>query len=175
MSAPGTARRPLRPRVGTTLALLLAGAFLAYLSGLPPLIVFPAILGPIAVAIVLRTDPSGRGRALAPVPAVVGLLVGALAAPLGALPDLAAGLGGLVLLAWLADDPARPVGGIVRAATTLLVPALAVGIAWSSALLLPSSSASFGVAAGLLVFALVALAYLVSRPELFDREEAATS
>jgi hypothetical protein len=48
-------------------------------------------------------------------------------------------------------------------------------MSWVSALLLPPGSATVGVAAGLLAFAIGAVAFLVARPRLFDREEALTS
>ncbi|MGA9840560.1 MAG: hypothetical protein WBS16_09070, partial [Thermoplasmata archaeon] len=61
-----------------------------------------------------------------------------------------------------------------RGAVVWAVPGLAVGVAWASEFLLPSTSAPLGVAGGLLAASLIALAYLVSRPELFDREAAPT-
>ena len=114
-------------------------------------------------------------RSLAPVPVLVALGATAIASPLGLLPELLAGASGLAVLVWLADDPGRPVGGVARARLTVGVPALALGIAWSSALLLPSSSASIGVAAGLLVFAIVTVAVLIGQPSMFDREEPSLS
>ena len=89
---------------------------------------------------------------------------------LGLVPELLAGGCGLAFLAWLADDPARERGGLVRAPPLITLPAVALGITWASALLLPSGSATLGVAAGLLAFALLAVALLAARPELFDRE-----
>ncbi len=110
------------------------------------------------------------GRPFAPVPGVLGLAAVASFSPLGLVPELLAGASGVALLVWLADDPARPSGGPARAQLTIGVPALALGIAWASALLLPSDSASLGVAVGLLVFVLAAVAYLVGQPRTFDRD-----
>jgi len=173
--ATGARRVLCRPPLGSSALLFLAAGFLGYLANLPGALgVVLATVG-VAVAVGLRAlRPSGV-RAFAPLPALLALAFGALASPLGLVPELAAGGAGLAFLAWLADDPARPAGGIARARSTILVSGLALGIAWSSALLLPSRSASLGVAAGLLVLAVGALAYLVARPELFDREAAATS
>jgi hypothetical protein len=79
---------------------------------------------------------------------------------------------GLAFLVWLADDPARPAGGARRGLATVAVPALAVGIAWSSTLFLPAGAVPLGVAGGLLALTLALVAFLVGRPSLFDREEA---
>ncbi|HXY47088.1 MAG TPA: hypothetical protein VEK13_04240 [Thermoplasmata archaeon] len=122
-----------------------------------------------------RQRSRGRLRSLAPIPVLVALGATAVASPLGLLPELLAGASGLAVLVWLADDPGRPVGGVARARLTVGIPALALGIAWSSALLLPSSSAPIGVAAGLLVFVLVAVAFLIGWPSTFDREEPSAS
>jgi hypothetical protein len=162
-------------RPASTALLVLAGGFLGWLANLPDGLGVVLVVAGIGAGVGLRAARRVALRSFAPVPAVVALAFGAVASPLGLVPELAAGGAGLALLVWLADDPARPVGGIARAHGTILVSALALGIAWSSALLLPSGSASLGVAAGLLVLAAAALAYLVARPELFDREQAATS
>jgi hypothetical protein len=163
-----------RPPVGATALLLVIGGFLGYVDHLPnDLGVIVVVVGT-GLSAGLRSTPWALARAVAPVPVLAALGFGAVASPLGVVPELAAGAAGLAFLVWLADDPARAPGGVGRASLTVLVPALALGIAWSSALLLPSGSEPIGVAAGLLVFAVVALAVLASRPGLFDREEAAS-
>ena len=96
----------------------------------------------------------------------------AVLAPVGLGIELVAGLAGLAFLLWLADEPTPPVGGSVRSLPTLAVPALALGIAWSSALFLPAGAVPLGVAGDLLALTLAAVAFLVGRPALFDREEA---
>jgi hypothetical protein len=96
-------------------------------------------------------------------------------APLVSITELLAGLGAVAALLWVVDDPDRPPGGLSRGATTIAIPALAVGIAWSGAVLLPNGTFAFGIAAVLLVVILVAIAFLVGRPDVFDQEEAATS
>lgn len=162
---------PVRRLLGAgPILLAVLGGLLGYLSALPDSLGILAVLGPIVVGFGLRALRSERWRWTAPLPVLAALVWGAFRSPFGLVPELIAGGCGLAFLAWLADDPAREPGGIARAGTTLALPGVALGIAWSSALLLPSSSASLGVAAGLLVFALVALALLVSRPEVFDRE-----
>ncbi len=163
-----------RPGIVSGAALLLVSGLLGFYGTLP---VLPALLLTLALpaaAIAMRALTLPHVRATAPIPALAGLVVGALASPYGLLPELLAGAGGLAFLAWLAEDPARPTGGLARARTTLLVPALALGIAWASSFLLPSHAAPIGVAAALLVGALVTLAMLVARPSAFDREEATT-
>jgi hypothetical protein len=162
------------PPVGSTLLVALLAVFLGYLTAWPFYAgILVAVVG-VGAATALRAGPSARLRSIAPVPLVLALAIDAIASPLGLLPELAAGGAGLAFLAWLADDPSRAPGGVGRARAALLVPALALGIAWSSALLLPTGSATIGVAAALLVAAIAGLAYLVARPALFDREEGAT-
>jgi hypothetical protein len=79
-----------------------------------------------------------------------------------------------VLFRSLLDDPSRPAGGAVRGAPVWAISALAVGVAWASSFLLPGTAAPLGVAGGLLAASLIALAYLVRRPELFDQALAPT-
>ncbi len=170
MSAPAPAPR-FRGIVSGALLLVASGLF-GYFGTLPVPLGAGLALGLTGAALALRAQARARLRAIAPVPALAALLVAALASPLGLLPELLAGMAGLAFLAWLADDPTRPAGGLGRARMTLLLPALALGIAWASALLLPSRAAPIGVAGGLLAGALVALAILIARPGAFDREEA---
>ena len=149
---------------------VVAGLF-GWTTGLPDGTgAFVAVVG-VGIAGVLRPPTwFPRLRPFAAVPAVLGLAVVASFSALGLVPELLAGASGVALLVWLADDPARPAGGPARAQLTIGVPALALGIAWASALLLPSDSASLGVAVGLLVFVLAAVAYLVGQPTTFDRD-----
>ena len=162
---------PLRRLLGVGAALLVVfGGLLGYLSGLPGDLGLVIVLGPIAVGVGLRVLRAPPWRWAAPLPVLLGLTWGVFRSPFGLAPELLAGGCGLAFLAWLADDPARERGGLVRAPTLITLPAVALGITWASALLLPSGSATLGVAAGLLAFALVAVALLASRPELFDRE-----
>ena len=169
--SPPRERLPLRRffGLGSVLLVVLAG-FLGYLTGLPEDLGLLVVLVPIALGFGLRGLRSESLRWIAPFPVLAALIWGAFRSPFGLVPELVAGGCGLAFLAWLADDPARERGGISRAPTLLALPATALGIAWSSALLLPSSSATLGVAAGLLAFAIVAVALLAARPEVFDRE-----
>jgi hypothetical protein len=169
--APSGRARP----IGSSVLLGLAGGFLGYLTTPSWPVVFLVVWVGIGLGVGLRVFPRPRAQRVAAVPVLVALATGAVASPLGIVPELVAGGSALAFLLWLADDPARPAGGTVRGRVTILIPAFALGIAWASALLLPSHSASLGVAAGLLVFVIAALAYLVGRPGLFDREAAATS
>jgi len=161
--------------VGSLALLAVLGGLFGFLANWPHyegLILMLAGVG--AGGALQRLGPSWV-RAFAPVAVVVVFTAVALESPLGLLPELVAGGGGVAVLLWLADDPGRPAGGVARAQNTLGIPALALGIAWASALLLPSSSASLGVAVGLLVFVIVAVAYLFGRPTLFDHEEPSPS
>jgi hypothetical protein len=162
--------RSLRP---VSLAVLLVAAtFLGFLSGFPdgfgPLV---AAVGVVFAAGVRVTAPR-RVAAYAPLPALVVVCVEAAQAPVGIGTELLAGLAGLAFLVWVADDPGRPVGGAVRSLPTVAVPALALGIAWSSAFFLPGGAVPLGVVGGLLALTLAAIAFLVARPSVFDREEA---
>ena len=158
--------------IGSLVLLGAMGALFGWLSGLPSGEGIVVVLAGVAVGGVLqRLRSHAMLRSLAPVPAVLGLALVALDSTLGLLPELLAGLSGVALLVWLADDPDRPVGGILRARLTIAVPGLALGIAWAGALLLPSNSASLGVAVALLVFVIVAVAFLIGQPSTFDREE----
>ena len=135
------------------------------------------VLGAIGVglSVAARRFPDSRIRAGAPVPVLVVLGTGALAAPVSPLAEIVAVLASAAFLLWLVDDPTRPAGRTRRGATTVLVPLLAVGIAWTSAQLLPAGAASPGLVGGLLAVVLGSVAYLVARPTVFDREEPATS
>jgi len=149
--------------------------WLALGSGLPLLVAGLLLLAALAGAIGLRLWPDPAGRGAAWVPLVVALAVLSVTTPLTFLAELVAGLGGIAVLLFLVDDPDRLPGGLGRGLSTVALPAVAVGVAWSSALLLPPGTAPIGVAAGVLVFALAVVAFLLGRPDLFDREEAATS
>jgi hypothetical protein len=169
---------PRRRSGSGSLALLLAVVgLLGYVArGPADLGVAVAVIGVGAGGLLQRVPRSSSIRSLAPVPVVLSVVTVAAASPLGAVPELLGGVAGLAVLVWLADDLDRPAGGIGRATSTLGISAAGVGIAWASAVLLPSrSSASLGIAAGLLVFVVVAIAYLVGQPSAFDREEASSS
>jgi hypothetical protein len=125
----------------------------------------------ILATVAMRSGRSPSVREFAIAPMLVALVVVAATAPLTAVSELLAGVGGVVAIVWVVEDPDRPPGGIARGATTIAIPGLAVGIAWSSALLLPGGSLSFGVTAALLALALAAIAVLLGRPDVFDREE----
>ncbi len=155
--------------------LFAAGGLLGLLADVPRPWGVGVSVALIAVGVGLRWGRSALVRATAPGPVLLALAFGALSSPLSLLAELAAGLAGLAFLLWLADDPARPRGTVGLAATSFLVPSLALGIAWGSALLLPSEAAPVGVAAGLLVFAIGALAFLAVRPSLLDAEAPVTS
>jgi hypothetical protein len=153
---------------------VVVGALFGYLTQWPSYEGVLVVVGGVAIGGTLQRL-RGSLRAIAPVPVVAGFATAAVGSPLGLLPELISGVSGLAILLWLADDLDRPAGGILRARQALAIPALALGIAWMSALLLPSRSASVGVAVGLLVFVIAALAYLIGQPALFDREEPSAS
>jgi apolipoprotein N-acyltransferase len=157
--------------------LLVAGFALAFDTPLPAaqkiLLAGVAVAG-VLIATVLRLSRTALLRGVSPLPVLV--LFGILAAetPVGVVPELLAGVAGVVIVAWLLDDPMRPPDGLRRGWMIWGIPAVGVGLAWASASLLPSTSAPVGIAGGLLAAALVILAYLVRRPELFDRDAPTT-
>ena len=161
-----------RFRPASFVLLLGSALFLGYLCGLPVDLGIVVAAVAVGMAVGLRADRSPRVAGYAPVPALVGLAFDAVVAPVGLGTELVAGAVGLAFLGWLADDPSRPVGGPVRALPTIALPALALGIAWSSALFLPPGAVPLGVAGGLLALTIVAVALLAGRPTVFDREEA---
>ncbi len=166
--------RLLGPTVPVLFLITLGLAYDTHLPVVPTILLgLLGLLGVIA-GIGLRAARYSVLREAAPVPVLVALGVLAAETPVGPLPELLVGVAGVVFIAWLLDDPSRPASGATRAAVEWTIPALGVGLAWTSSFLLPSSAAPLGVAGGLLAASLLVLAYLVRRPDLFDREEAAT-
>jgi hypothetical protein len=172
MSGAPTPARTVQVRPVSLALLLVSASFLGYLSGFPGGFGVLLAAGAVLLAALLRLVPEGNLASYAAVPALAGIALEAIAAPVGLGTELVAGLSALALLVWLADDPARPVGGFLRALPTVALPALALGIAWSSALFLPSGAVPLGVAGGLLALTVVAVALLAGRPTVFDQEEA---
>jgi len=173
LSAPRSwARTALR---GSPLDLLLAGALFLFSLGTSFLwyIGFAIAFGSVVIASVARARFPDRAREFAVVVVLAALLV--LAARAAGTPGaiVFGGLASLALLAWLAGDPLEVPGGARRAAPSLLIAAFVVGIAGTSALLLPSRDAVVGVAAGLFVFAVVLLAVFFGRPDILDRNRSA--
>jgi hypothetical protein len=147
---------------------------LALLSAWPaPVALVVAALGLLG-GVGLRQALPASARLVALGPVLGALVALGASAPLGVGAEGVAGFAGVAVIAWLTEDPDRPVGSFVRRVPSWAVPALGVGIAWAGAALLPSGAAPLGVAVGLLVAALAALAYLVRRPELLDRDRAPT-
>jgi hypothetical protein len=164
-------RRWLGPTVPLLAIALLVLAVDSQLPTVTGLILAAVGLG---ASVGLRAVPRPAFPEVAPVPALLALAALSVETPIAPLPELLVGAAGVVFVAWLLDDPWRPPAGFWRGALVWAIPAFAVGIAWASTFLLPSSSASIGVAGALLAAALVALAFLVSRPELFSTDEPAT-
>ncbi len=165
-----TALSRLRPV--SLVVLVVPAALLGYLSGFPGGDGVVVATAAVALAAALRATPHPDLEGYAPIPALVGVALEAATAPVGLGTELVAGAAALAFLFWLADVPDRPVGGPVRALPTIALPALALAIAWSSALFLPSGAVPLGVAGGLLALTIVGVALLVGRPSVFDREEA---
>ena len=165
---------PLRRGLVTSLVLL---AYLLLLADAAR--VFWAAVGVAVLGVALGAwfrridDPMFRGAA--PVMPLVALGGIAVLLPATAVNGLLAGVGAIVLLVWMADDPRRLPGGPGRAAPTVTIAGLAMALAWGSATLLPTRSAPLGVAAALIVAVVALVSVLIARPELIGSEEAATS
>lgn len=161
MSAPGSG--PGRGGSGLTFGVAaVAVAVFGLVGGLPDLI-GPALgVAGLAVASWWRRRPA-TGATFGPLPAVVALAVLAATSPAAPSTELFGGLAAVALLLWLADDPSRPAGGGRRAGFAVATCALAVGIAWSVALVLPRPSGAIGIAGGMLAALLLLVAYLLAR------------
>jgi len=167
---------PSRPyALGPTVPLLAGLTFLvAYGSTLPLALAFAVAVVGIGAGVGLRGMRHPIAQGLFAVPPLVALGLLAAFGTLAPLALLLTGLAGVGYVAWLADDPARPRGGARRGLVVWAVPALGVLVGWAGTFLLPSGAASLGVAGALAAAAVGVLAYLVSRPDLFDPDAAAT-
>lgn len=173
----GAASRSPSRRLGAVglVAVALPGLALAVGSRLGPLAGLAALAVGLGGSIALRFTRASWGRDVAPLPILGGLGLLVFASPLTLFAELLAGVAGVAVLVWAADDPDRLPGGVVRGASVALLPAGAVAVAWASVLLLPAGVASLGIGAGLIAAVLGAIAFLAGRPDAFDREEGATS
>jgi hypothetical protein len=157
------------------LVLALTAIALASIDPLPVAVGGGLALAGATLASLVRALAPRPWRPTALLPAVVALGVLAAYSPLGIVPELLAGLAGLGLLFWCAEDPDRRPGAMGRAVSGLFVPAAAFGIAWMSSLLLPTGLGSVGIAAALLGGSATAIILLLRVPQVFDRDPAATS
>jgi hypothetical protein len=161
---------------GTVSSVVLA-AFLLWLAGTSRVewAAIPVVLVGVGLGAVLRRVADPQLKGLAPVPPLVGLGALSLLVPPTATVALLAGIGAVLFLVWLADDPARVAGGVGRAIPTLVIATLAVAVAWGSSSLVPSGSASLGVAAALLLAVVALVSLFVAAPELIGLEEGTSS
>jgi hypothetical protein len=96
---------------------------------------------------------------------LIGLIVAGGWTRISVLTELLAGTAGLLYLLWLADDaPVAPEStrNVVQA---LALPALALGIALGTSLIVPVTSLLIGATAGILVALLLGVAWLFDHPE----------
>jgi len=117
------------------------------------------------------------GRSVRPyefLPAVASLGYLALVVPPSIVTDLLAGVSALALFLWLSADPELPRGTLRRSGDVLLLPALGVAVALSSSLLIQPGYVYVGVAAGLLVGGLLAVAWVLIHPETFSAPDTPT-
>ncbi|MCI4348925.1 MAG: hypothetical protein L3J93_01725 [Thermoplasmata archaeon] len=140
---------------------VLAGV-LAILSGPAAPFALAAVIGALAITVVLRRLPAAREVWLLPSLGVAGGLV--FLAPVAFASELLAGALGLGLLYWIALGSAgsEPFADRARG---LLLPGAALVLALAATLVLPGGPPLVGIASGLLAAILIGLAYLTSRPE----------
>lgn len=122
-----------------------------------------AAAGGVALLVLLERVRGGRWRTAAAIAGLTVLGLEAVAAAPTAASELVAGLGGLALLAWVA--PARP-GGIGRILEGLLLPGLAVGIAYATGAFLPPIAGLATVGVALVIGILLAIALVLGQPGL---------
>jgi hypothetical protein len=96
-------------------------------------------------------------------PIVAALIVVAMLAVPSPLTELLAGLSGLGLLIWVAQDPSWP-APLARALRGLVLPGLSLTLALGISIALPVARQSVGVAAVLVVVSLAALGWALARP-----------
>jgi hypothetical protein len=169
-------RAALATGFGPAYALLaLTAVVLAAVGPLPFVLGGVLAVGGATLASLVRALVPRPYRFLGLVPAVVALGVLAAYSPVGVAPELLAGLAGVALLLWCAEEPDRRPGALPRGISGLFVPAAAFGIAWLSSLLLPSGLGTVGIAAALLGASAAAIVWLLRAPGMFDRDPAATS
>jgi hypothetical protein len=155
--------------------LALASVVLAVVGPLPLAVGVGLAIGGATLSSLVRAWAPRRGRYLGLLPALFSLGVLAAYSPLWTVSELLAGVAGLALLLWCAEEPDRRPGALARGLTGVFVPAAALGIAWTSSLLLPSGLGTVGIAAALLGGSATAIILLLRVPRVFDRDPAATS
>jgi hypothetical protein len=177
MNRRGTApplARVLGPTVPALVLVIVVLGFVGHTTTWSPLVLVAVGVVGSGAGIGLRASRSSTVRRSAPIPVLAALGFLALETAIAPIPELLVGASGVVFVAWLLDDPSRPPAGVARGAVEWALPGLAVGVAWTSSFLLPATTAPIGVAGALLVGVVVAIAYLVRRPDLFDRAEPTT-
>ncbi|HYK93082.1 MAG TPA: hypothetical protein VEY07_03455 [Thermoplasmata archaeon] len=133
------------------------------------------ILAAGVLAAVLLSNPRYRlGAAVPALPGIVILGILASTSPVGPISEAAAGAAGLLVVLALARAAAEPArrGSVTPA---LLVPALGVGIAFTTALVFATSERFVGLATLLLLGVIVAVALVLRRPASVLDAEGGTS
>lgn len=153
------ARRLVAPAIAASAPLALLAA-----SPGPDTAVALAIVGVGAAgSIGLRMLGRSVLRPIEGVPFLAALLAATVLVAASPGTELLAGLAGLGVLLWVAQDPAWPMP-FSRTARGLALPALALGLAFGVALALPVARQSVGIAAALVVVSLGALGWALTRP-----------
>ena len=176
MAAPRAGRGPDPSDPLATGLLGAAAIFLALFTTLPLELGVAIALGGVLGAWAARRLGGPDAGVAAGLPALAALGLLAVSAPTTAAAELAAGIGALAFLLWLAAAPSvRPAGALWRAMPTIAPTALILVLAWASELLLPHAPAVLGYGGLLLVAVVLVVAILVGRPDLIDREPEGTT
>jgi hypothetical protein len=154
--------QPLAREILPPIDLGIVGGALAVLTGPSAPLAIAALIGALALTVVLRTLRRARDVWILPALGLAGGLV--FLAPIAFVSELLAGALGLVLLSWIALGPFGSTPFTDRG-RGLLLPGVALALALSATLVLPGGPALVGVASGLLAAILIALAYLSGLPD----------
>jgi hypothetical protein len=155
---------PSARRVPSALLLALGAIALGSQSSFGLLFGIAFTAGTVAIGAYLRYH-GGSLRLFGLELPLIGLIVASGWTRISVLTELLAGTAGLLYLLWLADDaPVAPEStrNVVQA---LALPALALGIALGTSLIVPVTSLLIGATAGILVALLLGVAWLFDHPE----------
>ena len=99
-------------------------------------------------------------------PAMLTISAEVVLAPYAPSTALLAGVCGVALLFWIANDPGRTFGVLGRRSYPIAVVAVAVGLSMAILFVVPRGPSGVGVAGGLLALAMVLVAILLNRTRL---------
>ncbi len=163
-SSPSRTPRPTYRRIPSSLLLALGAFALGSQSSFGLVFGIALAVATVGIGTFLR-HRGGAFRLFGLELPLVGLAIASGWTRISVLTELLAGAAGLLYLLWLADD-APPAPESTRNVTeALALPALALGIAVTSSLIVPVTSLLIGATAGILVALILGVAWLFDHPE----------